>query len=176
MAKLRKMLGSLNDPEIPALMATIETQSKETLARWAAGAVQTRYLPVYEKAFPEDPRLRELTETAIRCADGEISLSDLKGAIRLARSIPKEAEAGGPAAVAAARAVITGCGVFGTPTNALGYLFYGAAAAAYDTLGTEAPAADYDQFARQEFQTLLEMLGAESFPEEPNPVKINWNC
>ncbi len=176
MAKLRKMLGSLNDPEIPALMAAIETQSKETLARWAAGAVQTRYLPVYEKAFPEDRQLRQLTDTASRCADGEIPLSDLKGAIRLARSIPKEAEPGGPAAVAAARAVITGCGVFSTPTNALGYLFYGAAAAAYDTLGTEASAEDYDRFARQEFQVLLEMLRAQSVPDEPNPVKINWNC
>ena len=35
MAKLRKMLGSMEDPVVTGLMALIETQSKATLARWA---------------------------------------------------------------------------------------------------------------------------------------------
>ena len=52
MAKLRKMLGSLDDPSVAALMRLIETQSRETLAKWAADYTETHYLPVYEKEFP----------------------------------------------------------------------------------------------------------------------------
>ena len=62
MAKLRKMLGHADDPGIRALMAAIETQNKRTLARWAAETAENRYLPVYEKAFPADKRLRTLLE------------------------------------------------------------------------------------------------------------------
>ncbi len=36
MAKLRKMLGRADDPQIIQLMRLIETQSKTTLAAWAA--------------------------------------------------------------------------------------------------------------------------------------------
>lgn len=62
MAKLRKMLGRADDPQIVTLMHLIETQSKPTLAAWAAACVQERYLPVYERAYPDDRRLRELIE------------------------------------------------------------------------------------------------------------------
>lgn len=40
MAKLRKMLGKADDAEIVTLMRQIETQSKTTLARWAAECVK----------------------------------------------------------------------------------------------------------------------------------------
>ena len=36
MAKLRKMLGSVEDPAVRELMGLIETQSRTTLTRWAA--------------------------------------------------------------------------------------------------------------------------------------------
>ena len=36
MAALRKMLGDMNSNAATALMRLIETQSKETLTRWAA--------------------------------------------------------------------------------------------------------------------------------------------
>lgn len=35
MAKLRKMLGRVDEPNIVELMAVIETQSRETLSAWA---------------------------------------------------------------------------------------------------------------------------------------------
>ena len=176
MAKLRKMLGHADDPGIRALMAAIETQNKRTLARWAAETAENRYLPVYEKAFPADKRLRALLESAKKCAAGEIPLTALKAEIRSARGIPAEAAPGGEAAVAAARAVVTACGVMGTPANALGFVFYGAAAGAYDTLGTASAAGSYDSYAAAEFSALLAALREMSVPDEPDPVKIDWNC
>lgn len=176
MAKLRKMLGRPDDPGVRALMAAIETQNKRTIARWAAETAAARYLPVYQKAFPADTRLRALTESALKCAAGEIPLTALKAELRPARGIPAEAAPGGEAAVAAARAVVTACGVMGTPTNALGFAFYGAAAGAYDTLGTGASAEACDRYAAAEFDALLAGLRAASVPDEPDPVKINWNC
>lgn len=62
-----------------------------------------------------------------------------------------------------------------TPTNALGYLFYGAAAAAYSKAGTE-DSSRWDDLAREELEQALEELRAASVPDEPNPAKINWNC
>ncbi|MBQ8642472.1 MAG: hypothetical protein IJ480_09680 [Clostridia bacterium] len=44
MVKLRKMPGDVNSPECTALMRQIETQSKETLAGWAAAFVKKRIL------------------------------------------------------------------------------------------------------------------------------------
>lgn len=49
MAKLRKMLGSLEDPNIVSLMSLIETQSKTTLANWAITYAEDNFLKIYEK-------------------------------------------------------------------------------------------------------------------------------
>lgn len=175
MAKLRKMLGRADDPQIVTLMHLIETQSKPTLAAWAAACVQERYLPVYERAHPDDRRLRELIGAVGDHLHGALKLLQLRILLRQARAVPQEAE-GDPAAQAAARAVVTACGVIQTPTNALGFVFYGAAAVAYDTLGLSAAAAEYDAFAAAEFEVLAASLRAASVPYEASPVKINWNC
>lgn len=71
---------------------------------------------------------------------------------------------------------MTACGVIQTPTNALGFVFYGAAAVAYDALGLSAAAAEYDAFAAAEFEALAASLRAASVPDEVRPAKINWNC
>ena len=54
MAKLRKMLGKADDAEIVTLMRQIETQSKTTLARWAADCAKNWYLPIAQAADPTD--------------------------------------------------------------------------------------------------------------------------
>ena len=46
MAKLRKMLGSVEDPAVRELMGLIETQSRTTLTRWAAAYTAEQYLPL----------------------------------------------------------------------------------------------------------------------------------
>ena len=58
MAKLRKMLGRADDPEVVALMRLIETQSRRTLACFAADYARENWLPVYEARCPQDSRVR----------------------------------------------------------------------------------------------------------------------
>ena len=89
--------------------------------------------------------------------------------------MPLEAE-GEPAAQAAARAVVTACSVLQSPTSALGFVFYGAAAAAYSAAGTSAAPAEYDALAAAEFDSLVQSLRQVMVPNEPNPAKISWNC
>ena len=175
MAKLRKMLGRADDPQIIQLMRLIETQSKTTLAAWAANCARDRYLAVYEQAYPDDRRLRELIEAVCAHLDGRVKFAEIKALLCQARSVASQAEAT-PAAQAAARAIATACAVIQTPTNALGFLFYVAAAAAYDRLGLSASSAEYDAFAGTEFEALRDSLRAAAVPDEANPVTINWNC
>lgn len=175
MAKHRKMLGKADDPQIIALMGMIETQSRDTLAAWAADCVRTRYLPIYENACPDDRRLHELLDAVAAHLQGSLKLSALKPLLRQGRAIAQELNAF-PAAQAAARAIATACAVSQTPTNALGFVFYGAAAIAYDQAGLSAPPATYDALAAAEFDELVASLRAVCVPEEPDPVNVNWNC
>ena len=89
---------------------------------------------------------------------------------------PSPFSSGLAAAQAAARAVTTACAVLSTPSNALGFTFYGAAAAAYSIAGEDASSAEYDQLGAAELQKLADSLKAAMIPDEPDPVKINWNC
>lgn len=77
---------------------------------------------------------------------------------------------------AAARAIVTACGVLQTPTNALGFCFYGAAAATYHELGLERSAADYDSRACVEFERLSQALEQVMVPDEADPVQVDWDC
>lgn len=175
MAKHRKMLGKADDPQIIALMGMIETQSRDTLAAWAADCSRTRYLPIYEKACPGDSRLHELLDAVAAHLQGNLKLSALKPLLRQGRAVAQELDTF-PAAQAAARAIATACAVSQTPTNALGFVFYGAAAIAYDQAGLYAPPATYDALAAAEFDELVASLRAVCVPEEPDPVNVNWNC
>lgn len=176
MAKLRKMLGHPDDPAVRELMAAIEARSLQAVARWAAGMAETRYLPVYQKAFPDRAPLAEALRAAEACAGGEIPLAALKAAVKAARALLKEAASGGPAAEAAARAAVTAAGVAASPGNSLGYCFYGAAAAAYDALGASAAPAAYDQAAEEELRALLAALQETPAADGPEKIKIDWNC
>ena len=64
MAKLRKMLGSLDDPNIVSLMSLIETQSKITLANWAITYAEDNFLNIYEKNYSDDLRLRNIVSAS----------------------------------------------------------------------------------------------------------------
>lgn len=65
MAKLRKMLGKVDESAVQSLMEIIETQSKETLAAWAVDYVKIHTLAIYEKEFPQDDRLSGAVEATI---------------------------------------------------------------------------------------------------------------
>ncbi len=175
MAKLRKMLGSVNQPEVVRLMRMIETQSSKTLAKWAADCAEERYLAVYEKHVPQDDRPRRAILAAREVLSGAKKAAEIKDALAACVQAAKDAEKQ-PAAQAAARAVSTACAVFRTPTNALGFTFYGAAAQAYDKAGLDEKPEVYDALATEEMQTLIGTLEKVMIPDEKQPAKINWNC
>ena len=175
MAKLRKMLGKADDPQIVLLMRMIETQSKQTLAAWAAGYVQAQYLPIYESAMPQDDRLHTLLAKTQAYLCGALSATDYKAAVRAGRQ-PALDCADQPVAQAAARAISTACGVFQSPTQALGFCFYGAAASAYSKAGLDADASTYVALAAAEFDRIIQSLRAIMVENEPHPVKVDWNC
>lgn len=175
MAKLRKMLCDINSPECIAMMKLIETQSKATLASWAIGFAKENYLPIYEKQCPEDARLGEAVAACEKHLAGEILLKEIKPIIKEAQLLARDVE-GDPVAQAAARAVATACATINTPTNSLGYLFYGAAAVAYDTAGLEKSAEVYDALASAEMKKALADLQEKAVKDEPKPAKIKWGC
>ena len=104
MAKLRKMLGAADSPYILSLMSLIETQSKTTIGDWCVDYAEKYILNIYEKAFPEDDRLRLAVEAYRSYRKGELKLPELKKAVALTVQAAKEAEKN-PAAQAAARTI-----------------------------------------------------------------------
>ena len=77
---------------------------------------------------------------------------------------------------AAARAIATACAAIRTPTSALGFVFYGAAAAAYRQAGMDASKEVYDALADAELEALLFALQETAVADEPCPVPLDWNC
>ena len=104
---------------------------------------------------------------------GQLSRKELKPLLQEASAATRETE--GAVEQAATQATAAACAVTQTPTNALGLLCYGAAAAAFSMAGTE-DASRWGDRARAELEQALEELRAVSVPDEPNPAKINWNC
>ena len=175
MAKLRKMLGAADSPYILSLMSLIETQSKTTIGDWCVDYAEKYILNIYEKAFPEDDRLRLEVEAYRSYRKGELKLPELKKAAALTVQAAKEAEKN-PAAQAAARTIGQAIGAVYTPTHSLGLAFYGAAAIAYDRVGLEEKPEVYDQIAAQECAKMEEALRACMVENEKNPAKIKWYC
>ena len=175
MAKLRKMLGAADSPYILSLMSLIETQSKTTRGDWCVDYAEKYILNIYEKAFPEDDRLRLAVEAYRSYRKGELKLPELKKAVALTVQAAKEAEKN-PAAQAAARTIGQAIGAVYTPTHSLGLAFYGAAAIAYDRVGLEEKPEVYDQIAAQECAKMEEALRACMVENEKNPAKIKWYC
>ncbi|SCK04608.1 Uncharacterised protein [uncultured Clostridium sp.] len=175
MAKLRRMLGNINDEIIVELMRVIETQSKETISLWAVNYVEQNILNIYEKESNSDLRLREVIISTKEYLRGNMKLKEIKEALREVKTIPKEVEEN-PVAQASARAILTACATIQTPTNALGFTFYSVAAIVYNQVGVKEKVETYDKLAVNEFVKVLESLQEVAIKNEVNPVKISWNC
>lgn len=174
MPRLRKMLGSAEHPTLLALMRQMETQSHLTLARWAADQAEALALPLYQRACPQDTRLTEALTSVRRFLAGEIPAGSLALPLRAAQQAARDIT--DPIAQAAARAVATACSASRTPTSALGFTFYCAAAVAYAQAGLSASPAEHDALADEVFAGLLTSLRAASVPDEPHPAQLQWGC
>lgn len=175
MPKLRKMLGDMNAPECLALMRLMETQSAETLAAWAVDYAKNHYLSIYEKECPADTRFRDLIAVCEAYIEGKQQLNTTKLALKEGRTIARDI-VNQPVAQAAARAISTACATIQTPTSALGFLLYGAAAVAYEQAGLHETVAVYDALAMDELKCALSALQQAAVPNEPQPAKLNWYC
>lgn len=175
MAKLRKMLGNIKSTECINLMNLIETQSHETLSEWAVNYAEENYLSIFLENVPQDDSLKSAIKACREYFEGEKTLKDIKPFLKTAAETARNIS-DNPIAQAAARAVSTACAVVQTPTNSLGFLFYGAAAYAYHKLGLSENAENYDKAAKEELQKAFDELKKGSVQDEPNPAKINWNC
>lgn len=175
MAKLRKMLGDIRSEECLALMRLMETQSRETLATWAMDYAEENYLPIVVRRCGGNFALTDALSACRGVLRGGSRWSEAKTAILEVRQMAQGLEAD-PAAQAAVRAVSTACAGIRTPSNAFGFLLYGAAAVAYDMAGLDRRQEVYDGIAAQELQKACRSLKAVSNPEEPHPVHIVWHC
>ena len=175
MAKVRKMLGKADSPYIVSLMRLIETQSKNTIVKWCNEYAKEHILLIYEKDYPNDLRLRNALNAVNEWLQGEIKLAEVKKIIKEAQVAAREAE-GNPAAQAAARAIGATTATINTVTSSLGLAFYGAAAIAYSSIGVNADIEVYYEIAERECKKMEEDLRKIAIVDEPNPVKINWNC
>lgn len=171
--KLRKMMGSVEDIPVVRLMALIETQSKLTLTQWAVEYTADRYLPMLGQCRTAK-RSAAAVEAVRSHLRGELPLKEVRPLLSDARKAAQEEQ--NPVRQAAARALSTACGTLTTPSNALGFAFYGAAAYAYHSAGTEATRELQDDLAQEELERILGSLQAVAVQNETNPVRISWNC
>lgn len=169
MAKLRKMLGDIHDSSCVDMMHLIETQSKETLAAWALAYVKKQYSKIYTSDC-----LEEAMDMVERCLKKDCTVKELKPYLKAAREDAKNIH--DPACEAASKAIACACAVVQTPTNALGFLFYGAAAKAYHEVGLEESKEVYDLYGIKEFQTAYASLKQVAVEDEARAVHIKWNC
>lgn len=176
MKKLRKMIGKYNDEHIVELMQLIETQSKETIAKWCMDYAEAVILPIYKKYYPNDNRPQMALDASRDWFKGLKKLPEVKDII-LNSCHQAAREAGDePAAQAAARTIGQAAACFHTPTHSLGLAFYGGAAVAYDKLGVEATDEEYNIIALEEVIKMTEALRKVAIENEPNKAKIKWNC
>lgn len=170
MAKLRKTLGSPTEPAVVALMEGMEGKSKEALTTWAMDYVAEKYLPL----VAETPLFAELLEKTKDCMVSSLPLKEWKGLLSEARKASAAEKE--PVREAAARAIVTAFGTWQTPTNALGFCFYGAAAMAYHQAGTAETKETYDMLATKELEQILASLKQVKTAPDEQAAKLQWNC
>lgn len=175
MAKIRKMIGKSDSPYILSIMRLIETQSKNTIVKWCNEYAREYILPIYEKDYPDDLRLKNALDTISEYLEGNIKLTEAKKITKEVQIAAREVE-GNPAAQAAARAIGATTATINTLTSSLGLVFYGSASTAYSTVGVEETPAVYEAITARECKNMEDALRKVAVADEPNPAKIKWSC
>jgi len=169
------MLSDWQAPYLQALARQIETQSKETLARWAVVYAEREILPLWTSHNPGDERPREALDAAQAWLAGEVKLPQAKPAILACHAAAREA-ADNPVAQAAARAIGQSASTIHSARHCIGLALYGALALAYHRLGTQAGWDELESAAAKECESMLKTLLEVSVPDEPKPAKFSWQC
>ncbi len=173
--KYRKMLSDWEAPYIQDLIRQIDTQSKETLARWAVDYAEQEILPLWASFYPEDERPKRALEAARQWLAEDIKLPEAKAVILDCHAAAREHE-DNPVALAAARCIGQCASTIHSAQHCIGLAFYGALALAYDALGIKADWEALERFAADECAKMLMALKAISVENEAKPAKIKWIC
>lgn len=172
MAKVRKVLTDLDAPYLQPLLLRMETQSKETLARFAVDYAEGTLLPLWRRAgHGEDLRPGRALEAARQWLEGTVKFPQVKEAILACHGAARACE-DDAAAMAAARAVGHAASTIHAPRHAVGLALYGALAVAYAALGTDAPWKDIEACAAEECLRMAKALDAVAVEHEGNPARI----
>lgn len=168
MPKTRKMLCDREALYIQSLKSYIETQSKETLAKWAIDYAEQVMLPVWNRS--DDLRPHQALQAAREWLSGAVKLPVVKAQILKCHAAAREAE-NDPAAQAAARAIGHCASTVHSARHCIGLAFYGALAVAYADLGTDAPWKQIEQRAAEECKRMENALRAAAAANTANPLK-----
>jgi hypothetical protein len=175
MSAYRKMLSDITMPPVAGLFKVIPTQSKPTIAKWAADYAQKRMLPLWVKYYPEDKRPQAALAAACEMIRGTIRWKDLNPRIEDCLSAAKEAEHE-PVPRGAARAIAQCSSTIHSASHSIGLALYGALAVAYEERGVDAPWSELEQCAACECERMLAAFRAVMVPDERHPANINWKC
>ena len=175
MPKLRKMLNDVNADYIQSFMRLIETQSKETIAKWCVSYAQMHILPLWVSAFPEDTRPADTLTVAQDFLEGKTKLADAKKQILECRAAARQAE-GNHIAQGAARTIDAAASTIHNPAGSISIAFYGALTIAYSKKGLDASWEVLEQAAIEECLKMQESFAKIMIADEPNPAKISWGC
>jgi hypothetical protein len=176
MKKLRKLFGKPDDKHIIDLMKLIESQSKETIAKWCLDYAENEILPIFKKHCPDDHRPKMALDASRDWFKGLKKFKEVQKIIlHECHQAARELE-DNPVAQAAARTIGQASACFHTPTHSLGLAFYGGAVFAYERVGLNATLEEYENIAREEVLKMTEALQDIAVENEPDKVKINWNC
>ena len=173
--KLRKMLNDVNSDYIQSFMRLIETQSKETIAKWCVCYALIHVLPLWSGEFPEDSRPATALVAASDFLNGSIKLADAKKQILECRTAAREAE-GSHIAQGAARTIDAAASTIHNSAGSISIAFYGALTIAYSKKGLDATWEVLEQAAIEECLKMKESFAGIMVADEPNPAKINWGC
>ena len=176
MSKLKKLFGKPDDEHIKELMRLIESQSKATIAKWCLDYAEKEFLPLYKKYHPNDDRPMMALKASRDWFLGLKKLPEVRKIILHECHQAARENEDNPVAQAAARTIGQASACFHTPTHSLGLAFYGGAAVAYEKLGLSANLDENEKVAREEVLKMTKALRDISVENEPNKVKINWNC
>lgn len=175
MGTKRKMLSDWQADYILDLMRLIETQSKQTLAKWAIDYAKDNLLVIWIKYYPDDNRAKDAILASKLWLRKEINLTQAKPLILTCHQAAKEKD-DNPAAQAAARAIAQSCSTIHSARHCIGLALYGALALAYDNLGVSAKWEDLEKYAAKECVKMTQNLASVAIVDELNPAKINWHC
>lgn len=148
MAKLRKTQGRVNDSNVESLKRLISSQSKVTIGQWCINYTVKHILPIYLKIYPQDSRPQEVLAIAYERVKANVTPKQANTIIFAWCNDALTFE--NPIARAAARAIGLSASSSHSRSHAMGLVYYGIAAIAYDMVGLEQSSAVYDEIAVRE--------------------------